>query len=185
MAAINSKKRAGLFIIDLARQLTIINKRKYPYDKFMSAEGRNNKAKYSIFAEEYQIPRGCCQGPDEEKNTQLGALREHEEETKIRFKRKTILPKPFRLMWHDPELWEYDIYFGFADFDGENVIRIDNIYSKGPRRFSNRFEPLVPQVMPIYEYIRQIKMRLHLYGPNNYLEFIDHLKGICALREYI
>lgn len=173
-------RRSGLCVIDPKSLQLFVVRRKRPY----TCLDRSNNPKASLktnkkipfFVEEYQIPRGKCNGSQESlKNC---AIREFIEETGFYFKSLEFLDTFFNLRWYDNGVeWKYTIFIAFASFAPKNMIRVKNVdFMKLKLKFTkNNFEPLIPQIMHLNVYFKKISERLHLYGENNYEFFLNFL----------
>lgn len=168
--------RAGLCVIDIKSNKMITLVRNSPY------VGGSTDPR--IFVEQYSLPRGRCLGKNEK--LQVCALREFVEETRLYFRNITFSKTFCNLYWHDPITlkWEYKIYFAFASFEKKNLIHIERQYNIPMvntiyiKRKNLKYEPLEPVFIDVSIYIKLLKERLHLYGDNNYMEFMEQLTNI-------
>lgn len=153
--------RAGLFIIDLNTLYTMCLRKKTPYIDSIT-QGID-------FVEKYSIPRGRCKRNETPFKC---AVREYVEETGISLINIKYLPEPpFPLYWEDPigTKWTYDIFISFAALSALNIKRLGRTWR------DEKFERHENVLIPIVEYENQVKSILHLYGPNNYLEFFKKI----------
>lgn len=186
-------KRSGLCVIDKNLQsiYCVRRKKRYPCKELESAIKRNNDARLSpsqpehaasssLFVEEYQIPRGRCSRNDESLLTR--AIIEFIEETRQYFKQIELTNQVFQLKWYDDEnLWEYTIHLAFASFESKNIVRVNEPhYMNLKLKFTKKFEPLDPIILPLVEYQQKVQERLYLYGDNNYLDFFDFINKHAA-----
>lgn len=169
-------ERSGLCVIDKESERMVVLIRECPYKAREIVPSKN-----PIFVEQYSLPRGKCQERNE--NLQQCALREFIEETRVFFVDVKFSKSYFNLYWCDPPnvKWEYRIYFAFASLKEENLIhvnqnyKIDNMNTIHIRKKDLKYEPMKPAFLNILNYTFLVRERLHLYGDNNYLEFIEHL----------
>lgn len=163
------RRRAGLCVLDPRNRLIYIVRRKYSYGAHV--HGKLAPSWRGNFVEEFQIPRGCCH--DSRETLEQCALREFIEETGVYFKQIKILPTPFQLVWYDYGKWEYTIFFAFAIMEASNLIRVkESEFMELKLKFATQYEPITPQIMDVANYVTEVQHRLHLYGPNNYPEFL-------------